>query len=72
MVMQYCDLNKLKHAKLIAKEHGCFVVEKGGYNDKKYLLYRECKPANVFIGRRSSVDGILKLVKVATTTKEGK
>jgi len=66
MVAQYADLTKLKHAKTIAKEGGFFIVEKGGYDNKEYLLYRECRPRNIFIGKRSTVEGILKLTKKAT------
>ena len=68
MVAQYADLTKLKHAKMIAKEGGCFIVEKGNYDNKEYLLYRECLPRNVFIGKRSTVEGILKLTKKVCRT----
>lgn len=37
MVAQYADLTKLRHAKMIAKEGGCFIVEKGGYDNKEFL-----------------------------------
>ena len=57
MVAQYQDLTKLKHAKMIAKEGGCFIVEKGGYDDKEFLLYRE---------------RILSLTKKATNFEEPK
>lgn len=66
MVANYSDTTKLKHAKMIAKEGGCFIVERGGYDNKEYLLYRECSPRNVFVGKRSSIAGILALVKKAT------
>ena len=72
MTVAYADLTKLKHAKTIAKEGGCFIVEKGGYDNKEYLLYRECKPRNVFVGKRSSVEGILSLTKKATNFDEPK
>lgn len=68
MVAAYSDLTKLKHAKMIAKQGGCFIVERGGYDNKEFLLYRECQPRNVFVGKRSTVDGILSLVKKATAT----
>lgn len=68
MVATYADLTKLRHAKMIAKEGGCFIVEKGGYDDKIYILYRECQPRNVLVGKRSSVEGILSLTKKATNT----
>ena len=72
MVAQYQDLTKLRHAKMIANEGGCFIVEKGGYDNKEFLLYRECQPRNVFVGKRSSVEGILSLTKKATNFEETK
>lgn len=66
MVAIYNELTKLKHAKQIAKDGGCFIVECGNIESRFYLLYRECQPRNVFVGKRSSIDGILKLAKVAT------
>ena len=68
MVAKYTDATKLKHAKMIANEGGCFIVEKGGYDNKEFLLYRECQPRNVFIVKRSTVEGILKLTKKATNS----
>jgi hypothetical protein len=68
MVAAYADLTKLKHAKTIAREGGCFIAERGGYDDKVFLLYRECQPRNVLVGKRSTIDGILSLVKKATAT----
>lgn len=68
MVAKYTDATKLNHAKMIAKEGRCFIVERGGYDDKVFLLYRECQPRNVLVGKRSTIDGILSLVKKATTT----
>lgn len=65
MVATYSDATKLKHAKIIAKEGGCFIVERG----TEYLLYRECSPRNVFVGKRASIAGILALVKKATATE---
>ena len=72
MVATYQDLTKLKHAKMIAKEGGCFIVEKGGYDDKVYILYRECQPRNVLVGKRSTVEGILSLTKKATNFEQPK
>ena len=69
MVAQYADLTKLRYAKMIAKEGGCFIVEKGGYDNKEFLLYRECQPRNVFVGKRSTVEGILSLTKKATNSE---
>ena len=72
MVAQYQDLTKLRHAKMIAKEGGCFIVEKGGCDNKEFLLYRECQPRNVFVGKRSTVEGILSLTKKATNFEQPK
>ena len=69
MIANYSDITKLKHAKAIAKEGKCFIVEKGGYDNKEYLLYRECSPRNVFVGKRASIAGILALVKKACITE---
>ena len=67
MVAQCQDLTKLRHAKMIAKEGGCFIVEKGGYDDKVYILYRENKHGpNVKIGSNKTIDGILRRTKTAT------
>lgn len=69
MVATYQDLTKLKHAKMIAKEGRCFIVERGGYDNKEYILYRENKfGPNHRIGKRLTVEGILSLVKKATAT----
>jgi hypothetical protein len=70
MVATYQDITKLKHAKTIAKEGACFIVERGDYDNKVYLLYRECSPRNVLVGKRSTVEGIFSLVKKATATAE--
>jgi hypothetical protein len=72
MVAKYTDATKLSHAKMIAKEGGCFIVERGGCDDKIFLLYRECQPRNVLVGKRSSVEGILSLTKKATNFEEAK
>jgi hypothetical protein len=72
MVSQYSDLTKLAHAKQIAKQGGCFIVEvpqrdKYGFRiGTKFLLYRECQPKNQFVGKRSDVNGIYHLAKKAT------
>ena len=69
MVATYSELTKLKHAKAIAKEGKCFIVERGDYYNKEYILYRECSPRNIRVGKRSTIDGILSLVKKATATE---
>jgi hypothetical protein len=65
MVARYSDAVKLQHAKAIAKENNCFVVEKLVKAKKVYLLYRIWQPRNIFVGRRSTIDGILSLVKTS-------
>lgn len=71
MVATYSDNMKLKHAKIIAKEGGCFIVERGDYDNKEYILYRENKYGpNIRIGKRSTIDRILSLVKKATATEK--
>ena len=73
MVATYNDMTNLKHAKMIAKKGGCFIVEKGGYDNKEFILYRENKfGPNVRIGKRSTVEGILSLTKKATNFEEPK
>ena len=71
MVATYNDITKLKYAKMIAKEGGCFIIERGGYDNKEYILYRENKfGPNVRIGKRSTVEGVLSLTKKATATEK--
>ena len=60
---------KLVMAKHIARAGGCFVVNVGTIEKNKWLVYREAQPRNELIGRRSSVDGLLSLVKQSTNFK---
>ncbi len=60
---------KLMMAKQIAKDHGYFVVSHGTISSPIFLLYREASPRNVFVAKRSSVDGLLTLVKTTTGFK---
>lgn len=69
MVSAYSDATKLQHAKIIAKEGKCFIVERGEVRARYWLLYRECSPRNVLVGKRASIAGILVLVKKATATE---
>lgn len=70
MAATYSDHMKLKHAKIIAKEGGCFIVERADCDNKEFILYRENKYGpNIRIGKRSTIDGILSLVKKATATE---
>jgi hypothetical protein len=43
-------LQVLKEAKQIARDHGCFVVEKGG----KYLVFRVTPTGNAYLGSRGT------------------
>lgn len=75
MVSRYSDDTKLKHAKFLAKQGRCFIVEKieligpRRMPQKVWLLYREVEPHNVFIVKRSSIDGIYSAVLKATEAK---
>lgn len=82
MVARYSDATKLKQAKFLAREGRCFIVERSErvrvldcnmphYIDRIYwLVYRQGEPRNVFVGKRSSIDGLLSLVKKATNFKK--
>lgn len=64
MVANYSDTTKLKHAKMIAKQGGCFIVERGGYDNKEFILYRENPHGSNFrIGKRSTIDGICRWLR---------
>lgn len=49
----------ISEAKSLARQHGCFVFEKGGV----CYLYREAQPKNVYVGKHKTAEGILKLTK---------
>lgn len=55
-------INVLKQAKQIARDHGCFVVEKPGPKGTRFLVYRKLCDRNVCVGTRFSVDALHKLV----------
>lgn len=62
MARQHSPIQQIKEAKQIARDHGLFVVEKGG----KFLLYRCSTPRNVFIAQRGTPESLRQLVcKVA-------
>ena len=48
----------IKEAKQIARDHGCFVVEKGG----RFLVYRTTATVNVFLGQRGTPEALRALV----------
>jgi hypothetical protein len=63
------QLTKLTMAKRIAKDYGYFIVNMGSQVQPSFLLYKEDSPRNRFVAKRSSVDGLLSLVKTATGFK---
>lgn len=52
----------LHEAKVIARDHGMFVVEKSSPKGTRYILYREQAPYNVCVGTRGTPDAIRALV----------
>jgi hypothetical protein len=63
---RHAPLQQLKEAKVIARDHGLFVVEKPDRGGIRYLLYRSQTTGNEFLGVRKSPQGIRALVcKVA-------
>ena len=50
MASQRNPIQVLKEAKQIARDHGCFVVEKAG----RYLVYRRTPVCNVYLGSRGT------------------
>lgn len=66
MVARYSDSTKLIHAKVTARESGYFIAERIDRGILHYLLYRVADPRNVFVGKRKSISGIVKLVKDVT------
>ncbi|MDD2744185.1 MAG: hypothetical protein PHV02_18130 [Rhodocyclaceae bacterium] len=55
-------LQVLKEAKQIARDHGCFVVEKADPKGTRYLVYRRTYDHNECVGARFSVTSLHKLV----------
>ena len=55
-------IHVLKEAKQIARDHGCFVVEKADPKGTRYLVYRRLYDRNECIGTRFSVTAFHKLV----------
>lgn len=69
MPAQRNPLQVLKEAKQIARDHGCFVVEKSDPKGTRYLVYR-CLPGhNTLVGSRFTVGSLHKLVCKATSFK---
>lgn len=62
MATQRNPIQVLKEAKQIARDHGCFVVEKPG----RFLLYRCTPTRNVYVGYRSDVSALRAFVCTVT------
>lgn len=52
----------LKEAKQIARDHGCFVVEKADPKGTRFLVYRKLFDRNECVGTRHTVQALHKLV----------
>lgn len=52
----------LKEAKQIARDNGCFVVEKASPKGTRYLVYRCLKTRNEYIGARIDVNDLRSFV----------
>ena len=55
------DVKLIHDLRKEASSAGMFVVEKAD----AFLLYRETPPRNVLVGKRSSLDGLRRLVRSA-------
>lgn len=66
MTRRHTPAQQLHEARVIAREHGCFVVEKREAKGIRWLLYRQQPDRAVFIGRRSTPEGLRALVCKAT------
>ena len=59
---RHTPIQQFKEAKQIAEDHGLFVVEKAGAKATEYQLYRRMATRSVFIGKRSTPEGLRTLV----------
>lgn len=59
----HSGLQQWKEAVQIAKDHGLKIVQKG----ERYLLYRQSTPRNVYLGFRTSVQGLRQFVARCAT-----
>ena len=69
MAVQRSPLQVLKEAKQIARDHGCFVVEKSDPKGTRYLVYRCLHDRNTLVGSRHTVVALHKLVCKVTNFK---
>ena len=60
---------KLFMAMQIAKDYGYHVASVGTVHKPKYLLYKVDTPKYKFVGKRITIDGILRLTKLTTGFK---
>lgn len=58
MTRQHSAFQQFKEAQQLAKDHGMFVVDKGG----RYLLYRKLPRRNVYLGFRTTVESFRRFV----------
>jgi len=57
---------KLTMAMRIAKDYGYYLASVGTVDKPKYLLYKVDKPKFKFVGKRITIDGIVRLTKLTT------
>ena len=62
MCRRHSARQQLIEAKQIARDHGCFVVERPGQRGTRYLLYRQMHPDNIYLGQRSTPESLRALV----------
>lgn len=66
MTARHTPAQQYKEAREIARANGMFVVEKPG----RFLLYRESKPRNLYLGFRSSVSEFRRFVESCAYSKK--
>lgn len=64
MTLTRTDVIAIRAAKAAARAAGMFVVEKAG----EFLLYRECRPRNVFVGPCATPAELQRMVARAMAT----
>lgn len=60
--MTHAEVKQIHDLRKQASEAGMFVVEK----PDAFLLYRSGNPRNVLVGKRSTLDGLKRLVRSAS------
>jgi hypothetical protein len=63
---QQTPIRAIKEAKLMAKDFGMFVVEKG----ERFLLYRCSSPRNIYLGFRSDISEFRRFVESCAYSKK--